>query len=146
MMKETELPDQEPTGVPSVAEPPPAKSKVGRKSVASIRRELNDKDMTHPAVAKLLLDDVERLEQDNTDLSSYRGKYHEADKRAAVLDQKLRASTSQEIVFGTCSTLGGAALGYAPAVWNASTSTGQIVLAAGIVLIICGIVAKAVKA
>lgn len=138
--------DQEPPGIPSIAEPPHAKAKTGRKALASLRRELNDKDMTHPAVSKLLLDDVERLELENAHLAGYRSRFHEADKSSAVLDQKLRVSQSQEIVFGICTTLGGAALGFAPSVWIASNSTGPIILIAGAVLIICGGIAKAVKA
>ncbi len=146
MNQANELPDQEPPGLPGTAEPPPVKAKTGRKAVASIRRELNDKDMTHPAVAKLLLDDVERLEEDNAELAGYRTRFHEADKKAAVFEQKLNVSRSQEIVFGICTTLGGAALGFAPSVWSEASSTGPIVLAAGVILIICGVIAKAVKA
>ena len=127
-------------------EPPQAKPRTGRKAIASIRRELSDKDMTNPAVAKLLLDDVERLEQQVNELGNVQVQFHTADKRAAVLEQKLNVSRSQEIVFAVCTTLAGAALGFAPSVWSEANATGPIVLSAGVVLLICAFIAKAVKA
>ena len=145
MQKSSDPPDQEPPCATSAVEAPQTKPRTGRKSTASLRRELSDKDMTNAAVAKLLLDDVERLEQQINELGNVQGRYHEADKRAAVLEQKLNVSRSQEIVFAVCTTLAGAALGFAPSAWSETNATGPIVLSAGVVLLICALIAKAVK-
>lgn len=146
MNKPSELPDQEPPSAPSGVEPPKVKPKSGRKSTASLRRELTDRDLSNPAVARLLMDDVERLEQEVAQLPELRTSFHEADKRAAVLDQRLKVNTSQEIVFGVCTTLAGAAFGYAPSVWKDDSAFGPMSVAVGIVLLVCAFFAKAVKA
>lgn len=141
-----ELPDQEPPSAPAGIEPPRAKPKSSRKSTASVRRELTDRDLGNPAVARLLMDDVERLEQEVAQLPELRVSFHEADKRAAVLDQRLKVNTSQEIVFAVCTTLAGAAFGYAPSVWKDPNAFGPMSVAVGVVLLVCAFVAKAVKA
>lgn len=146
MQSLSDPPDQEPPGAASAGEPPQAKPRTGRRATSTIRRELSDKDMTNPAVAKLLLDDVERLEQRVDDLTSVQAQFHAADKSAAVLEHKLNASKSEEIVFGVCTTLAGAALGFAPSVWSQANATGPLILAAGVILLICAVIAKAVKA
>ncbi len=143
--KSSDPPDQEPPGITSAVEPPQAKPRSGRRATASLRRELNDKDMTNAAVAKLLLDDVERLEHQVNELGTVQTLFHAADKRAAILEQKLNVSISQEIVFAICTTLSGAALGFAPSVWSESNATGPFVLSAGVVLLICALIAKAKK-
>ena len=119
--------------------------RTGRKATASLRRELSDKDMTNAAVSKLLLDDVERLENQVNELGNVQTQFHATDKRAAILEQKLNVSRSQEIVFAVCTTLSGAALGFAPSVWSETNATGPIVLSAGVVLLICALIAKVVK-
>ena len=140
----TELPDQEPSEGTAVASPVPLKSKSRRKALSTARRELSDKELLSPAVQKLLLDEIDRLEEDNTELSGYRGRFHEADKKAAILEQKGKISIAHEIISLSCITVGGAALGYAPAVWENQPS-GYISLIFGAVLVVGGIVAKAVK-
>jgi hypothetical protein len=146
MQKSSTPPDQEPPGVTSAVEPPQIKPRSGRKATASLRRELSDKDMTNPAVAKLLLDDVERLEKQVNELYNVQAQYNDADKRAAVLEQKLNASRSQEIVFASCTTLAGTALGFAPSVWSEHNATGPIALSAAVILLITAFFARAVKA
>jgi hypothetical protein len=143
-MATNEPPDQEPPGPPPVPGPEPAKSKSRRKALSTLRRELSDQELLSPAVQKLLLDEIDRLEEDNTELSGYRGRFHEADKRAAILEHKSRVSAAHEIISISCITIGGAAIGYAPSVW-ATQPSGYIALAFGVVLVVCGVVAKAVK-
>lgn len=141
----TEAPeDQEPLGLSPKPGSEPTKSKVGRKALASIGRELSDKELLSPAVQKFLLDEVDRLEEDNTELAGYRSRFHDADKKVAVLQQKQTTSIAHEIISLSCITVGGAALGYAPSIWS-SQPTGFIALAFGVVLVFGGIVAKAVK-
>jgi len=144
MVGEVERPDQEPTGVQQTPEPEQPKGKAGRRALASARRELNEAELASPAVQKLLLDDIDRLEEENTELRGYRSRFHEADKRAAILEQKGRTAVSREIIVLGCITVGGAALGYAPAIWK-SPPTGHLCLIFGVVLILCGVAAKAVR-
>ena len=136
--------DQEPPGPGPMPGAEPTKGKARRRALASLRRELSDKELLSPAVQKLLLDEIDRLEEDNTELGGYRSRFHEADKKAAVLQQKQTISIAQEIISLSCITVGGAALGYAPSVWS-SQPTGGIALAFGVVLVMGGIIAKASK-
>jgi len=145
MQKADDPPDQEPPGTTSSIEHPYAKPRTGRKATASVRRELSDKDMSNPAVSKLLMDEVERLENQVNELSNVQTRFYAADKRAAIFEQKLNVSISQDIIFAVCTTLSGAALGYAPSVWSKADATGYFVLGTGFVLLICAIIAKAVK-
>jgi len=97
------------------------------------------------AVQRMLIDDIERLEKEKFDLTEYQDKYHNSDKKAAVLEEKLKASVAQEVIFGVCLTVGAAAIGYAPTVWDPNKPTGWIAIVFGVVLIIGGIVSKVVK-
>jgi hypothetical protein len=141
----TEAPeDQGPTEVPPQQGVEPAKGKSRRKALTSLRRELSDKELLSPAVQKLLLDEIDRLEEENTELAGYRSRFYDADKKAAVLNQKQNINGAHEIISLACITIGGAALGYAPSVWS-SQPTGAISLIFGLVLVVAGILAKAIK-
>jgi hypothetical protein len=63
---------------------------------------------------------------------------------ARVLEQKSRVSTAHEVISMSCITVGGAAIGYAPSIWS-SQPTGVIALVFGVVLVVGGVVAKAIK-
>jgi hypothetical protein len=97
-----------------------------------------------PAVQRLLLDEIDRLEREAFELSGYRDRFYEMDKCKAVLEQRVNQSIASEIIFGVCLCVGAAALGYAPAVWNNQPS-GYISIAFGLILIIGGIVSRLVK-
>lgn len=117
---------------------------IKRRSFSKLRRELDEDELNTPAVQKLLIDDIERLERENNELVDYRDRYYQANTEKAVLNQKLRSSISQEIVSVVCMTVGAAALGYAPALWS-NQPAGWIAIAFGGVLILGGILAKAVR-
>ena len=136
--------DQEPAGSTPPTGAEPTKLKFRRKALSTLRRELSDKELLSPAVQKLLLDEIDRLEGENTELAGYRSRFHEADKQSAILAQKHRVSISQEVISMSCITVGGAALGYAPSIWSVQP-TGALSLAFGVVLVLGGIVAKVVK-
>lgn len=115
-----------------------------RPSFAKLRRELSEEELSSPAVQRLLLDDIERLERQAFELTNYRNRFYETDKRTAVLEQRVKKSVASEIVFGVCLCVGAAALGYAPYVWNNQPS-GYVSIAFGLVLIIGGIVSRLVQ-
>lgn len=144
MTNTIEAPDQEPLAPAKGPEVEQSKGRGRRKALSSARRELSEKELSSSAVQKLLLDEIDRLEDENVELSGYRGRFYEVDKKAAVLEQKGKISIAYEVISLACITIGAAALGYAPAVW-ANQPTGYISIAFGLVLVVCGIVAKAVK-
>jgi len=122
----------------------PISHSKGRRAFTNIRRELSDEELSSPAIQRVLIDDIERLENEKFELTEYRDKYYGADKKSAILEEKVKSATAQEIIFGVCLTVGAAALGYAPAVWSSQPS-GWISIVFGITLIIGGIVSKLVK-
>lgn len=120
------------------------KPKSGRRSFSKLPRELSEKELASPAVQKMLVDEIERLEAECDDLSSYRPKFHEADKRAAVLDEKFKGKISVDILQTGCLTAGAAALGYAPSITTGHPSALMVAIF-GVVLVIAGLAAKMVK-
>ena len=70
MPEVSEKPDQEPSSEVTIANRPVAavKAKVGRKAFSGAHRELNDTELSSPAVQKLLLDEIDRLERENNEL------------------------------------------------------------------------------
>ncbi|GFO60835.1 hypothetical protein GMST_31600 [Geomonas silvestris] len=140
-MAENETPDQEPEFASDTLHLTPSK---GRRAFVNVRRELSDEELSSPALQRVLIDDIERLEKEKFELTEYMEKYHEADKKAAVLEEKVKKSLSQDLIFGVSLTLGAAALGYAPAVWSAQP-TGWITICFGLILIGGGIASRVVK-
>lgn len=137
----TEQPDQEPQpseGTTAVVAP------KGRQSLARIRRELSEEELSSPAVQRMLVEELERLERQVIELSEYRERFHLMDKRASILEEKAKHSLAGEIIFGACLSVGAAALGYAPALWTHQPS-GWIAVAFGSFLVIAGIVSRAVQ-
>lgn len=117
----------------------------GRRAFSNLRRELTDDELSSPAVQRLLLDDIERLEKENGRLGGYQDLYYAADKNAAVLREKLKTHVALEVIFGVCLTIGAALMGYAPSLWSSEKADGQIALGLGVILIIGSIVSKLVE-
>jgi hypothetical protein len=130
--------DQEPADVEPSATSPKIRT---RRSFAKLRRELTDDELSSSAVQRLLLDELDRLEREVDNLTSYREQYYTAEKERAVLVQKVNQSTANEILFAVTLTVGSAALGYAPSVWDSQPS-GYMALIFGVVLIVGGIIAR----
>jgi hypothetical protein len=120
------------------------RQRLTRRAFSSYRRELNDKEPASRAIIKILLDDIDRLEDETERLSEYRDRFYKADKEAAILRQRLCASVAQEVISMTCMTLSGIIIGAAfsisPDTW---VRVGVIVI--GSVLLLAGIIAKVIR-
>lgn len=92
----------------------------------------------------MILEEIERQREENTALRVYRDKFYQSETQRAVLSEKIKSKLSIEIISTACLAVGAAAIGYAPAAWNAQPS-GWMALAFGGVLIVAGIVSKAVR-
>lgn len=68
----TELPDTEPQETAEGGPQPVLKGTSGRKSFAKLRRELSDEELSSPAVQRMLIDEIERLDAERTELASFR--------------------------------------------------------------------------
>ena len=116
----------------------------GRKAFRDIRRQLSDDDLTSPGVQKLILDELERTETDCDALRGYVERYHEADKRAAILESRLVTQTALEILFAVGIAAGGILIGLAQPLW-AQGALGQIVLGIGAILVVSSAVARIIR-
>lgn len=119
----------------------------GPRAFRNVSRELTEEDLANPspAVQKLLLNEIDRLEIEKEEYreeySLCMDRFHEADKKAAVLEQKIRTALSRDIVFGGCLAVGGALFGLVSGLW-AHQPYGWIVVAFGVMLFGIGIAAK----
>jgi hypothetical protein len=102
---------------------------------------LTDDELSSPAIQRLLLDELDRLEREVSEQSQFRDRYHEADKRASVLEEKVKHWEATEIAHILCLTAGSALIGYAPSVWD-HPPVGYLAIAIGAVLVIGAVIAK----
>lgn len=118
-------------------------SPTGRRpAFRDLRRQLSEEDLRSPGIQKILLDDLERAEETCEILNAYVERFHDADKRAAVFEEKLRPQNAIEIMFAVGLALGGAIVGLAPVFWDIANLRGQIALGIGVCLIIGAIIGR----
>ncbi len=140
-MSEPEKLDQESKGT---REEKTTESAKPRRAFLKVRRELSEEELSSPAAHRLLLDELDRSEQQVIELSGFRERFHKIDKEKAVLDEKMHKSLASEIIFALCLTIGAALMGLSPFFWNMKTEVGLASFVIGIILIIGGIVLRAV--
>ena len=95
-----------------------ASRKVGRQAFRKLPRELTEQDLENPAVPKLLLNEIDRLEIENEEHKHYMERFHEADKKVAVLEEKGKTILALDISFGGCLTIGALILGQVLPLWS----------------------------
>ena len=120
----------------------------GPRALRNISRELTEEDLANPspAVQKLLLNEIDRLEKEKEEYKHYMELFHEANRKVAVLEQQSRTALALDtIAFGGFLTIGALLLGVAPGLWS-HQPYGWIVVAAGVVALGIGIAAKMVSA
>jgi hypothetical protein len=137
-------PDQEPNEPSETAEVSANKGTSGRKSFSKLRRELIDEELASPAVQRMLLDEIERLDDALIAYHQYRDKFHACDKQLGALQERFKSKISIEIIHAVCIAVGGASIGYATSNW-AVQPVGMLALVFGAVLLVAGFIAKAVK-
>lgn len=113
------------------------------KPYSKLRRELSDDDLTNPAVQKLLISEIDKLEMRISDLEIVEQNFHEVDKSKAVLEEKLKTHHSLEILYSFCLSIGSGVMGLSSLF--KINEYGWIFLTVGGLLIIGGILSKFVK-
>jgi hypothetical protein len=123
------------------AQPIAIQTPKARPAFSALKREVTDKELSQSGTQKLLLDNLERAEEENTALKSFRDKYYETDKKLAVLEEKFKTNTAAEILSLGTITIGAAILVYVPELWDEQPA-GWFALVIGFVLVGVGIFAK----
>lgn len=88
-------------------EDPDGISSKGRKALRSIGRDLEPDDLKSPGVQKMLLDTIDRLEEEKWELRQSKEDFHTADTNLKVMDEKLKQRTFVEIMYSVCLMLSG---------------------------------------
>lgn len=109
---------------------------------AKVQRLLSEDDMSSPAVQKLLLNENDRMSREIERLNSVEEKFHIRDKEAAILEEKLKKSTGDDVLYTLCEAGGSALVGVSTGFWN---DKGWIFLILGCVFIVGGIFFKIVR-
>jgi hypothetical protein len=121
---------------------------------SNIQRSITEDDLKAPAVQRILLSEVDKLESKTYSLetslkesilanNSLRDMFHTVDKEKSILEEKLKTNKAQEVLYSFCLTSGSIIIGLSKIVWN--QGLGGIFLALGLFLIIGGLVTKIIK-
>lgn len=121
---------------------------------SNLKREITEDDLKTPAVQRILLSEVDKLENrcleledtlktNFTELSDLKEKFHKKDKEKEILDEKFNISKSHEILYSFCLTSGSAIIGFSKIVWD--DGYGGLFITFGILLILGGVISKAIK-
>jgi hypothetical protein len=79
-----------------------------RKALSQVKRELSEADLATSGVQKMLIDDLERAEDEISDLKTFRDKFYTTDTELAVSKEKLKTRLSIEVISTGCIALGAA--------------------------------------
>ena len=128
-------------------QPPPSSAEqglpTGRQAFRAVRRQMTDADLSNPAVSKMLMDELEQAETDRDEYKGYVERYHEADKRAMVLGERLKTNKAFEILSNVGIALGGVIVGLVPSQWDPLLPwRGQATLAIGVLLLLGSVLAR----
>ena len=119
---------------------------TGRRfALRNVRKQLTDEELAQSGTQKMLLEMLEESENEKEGLRSYVTSFHEADKKSAILGEKLNADRSIEVFFGAGVGFGGAILGLSPFFWDKGAIYGVICLIIGVILIIGASIGRAIK-
>jgi hypothetical protein len=130
-----------PTSAPA---PPAAVSATGRRQAfQDLKRQLTEGNLAEPGTQKLILDMLINAEAERDDLKAFVAQYYEADKRAAVLQEKLGGNILNEVLATSGVGFGFALIGLTPTLWDAPRYGGPICLAIGSLLVVISVFSRA---
>jgi hypothetical protein len=110
---------------------------------SNIRREISESDLESPAVQRILLGEVDKLQTKVAELEIVKSSFHSMDKKSAILEEKLKSVNSHEVLYSLSLVVGSAVIGFSSVIWE--TGYGWIALAIGGILVVGGVVSRVVK-
>jgi hypothetical protein len=127
-------------------QPPTANTASGsQQAFRDIRRELAEADLANPGVQRLILNELDTALARIEVLTGFESRYHDRDKQAAVLEEKLKRRLAVDIAWTAGISLGVAFVTLAPVVWETPpTWVHTVFLAFGAILIVGGIAVRVV--
>jgi hypothetical protein len=110
---------------------------------SKISREIAEADLSSPAVQRILLGEVDKLQQRVEHLEEIEAKFYRVDKERAILQEKVTSLTSHDVLYGFCLTIGSAIVGLSPLVWE--HGYGEVTIGTGLILVLGAILSRVIK-
>jgi hypothetical protein len=101
----------------------------------------DDKELSMVA-KRFLVAEINRLVEENQQLKLTKDKYHDVDKRLAVLKETLRPFRINELLSSVCLIAGSAGLGAAPSFLSLNSYGWYVFVSVSALLVITGIAAR----
>ncbi|MYC64844.1 MAG: hypothetical protein F4X12_00760 [Acidobacteriia bacterium] len=101
-----------------------SESPKARPAFAGTRRQLSEDELKSSGVQKLLLEEIYKLDQENSVLQNYRERFHEADKDVAVLQSERKKSAKLEALYSLSLASGSILIGRALPMFESGDSFG----------------------
>lgn len=139
---------EETGAIPVALDPAFAETKHSTRSYfGPARRNLSEVELKAPGAIRLLISEIERLDERCAKLETYETNYHDLRVEKAGLEARLRTSKWHEILTGLCIATGSAGIGLAFKLLSEDATHGSAigVLGISVVLVIAGIAAKVFK-
>lgn len=92
----------------------------------------------------MLLEKLENAEAKCDVLQAFVERYHQADKRVAVLEEKLKANLVIDVSFTVGFGVGCSVLGLIPTFWD-GTAKGPAALAVGLILVVGSVIVRIIR-
>jgi hypothetical protein len=133
---------EELTAIPEM-EPPPKLPAAGKEKTSSTEEtDGADAKKPSPLVERFLITEINRLVEENQQLKQFKDKYHDADKRLAVLKETLKPFRTNELLSSVCLAIGSAGLGAAPSFVSLNSYGWYIFVVVSALLVLAGIAAR----
>ena len=137
-LEQTTSPETEPT--PRPLAPGKEISFRGEENGGTDEKELS-KELSTMA-ERFLIAEINRLVEENQQLKQFKEKYHDVDKRLAVLKETLKPFRANEFLSSVCLAAGSAGLGAAPSFLSFNSYGWYVFVVVSAVLVLAGIAAK----
>lgn len=121
----------------------PTDSNIPTSPYSLINRQISETDLQSPAVQRILLGEVDKLQYRVMTLERIEEQFHAVDKKCAVLEEKIKALASREILYSFCLTIGAIIIGLSSIVWN--EGYGWVAIIIGSSLVVGAVLSKLIK-
>ena len=101
-------------------------------------RSVVEEELSMP-IANFLIAEIERLAEENQQLKQFQNKFHDIDKRLAILKETLKQVRRNELLASTCLAAGAAGLGAAPNFVSLNSYGWYVFVIVCILLVLVGI-------
>ncbi len=92
----------------------PVAKEASSGAYGNLKRQLDDKELTNPAVGKMLIAQIDSLSSEKTSLEAFREAFYTADKKAAIFEEKAKGEDKFKAIHSLFLTIGGIIIGLIP--------------------------------